>query len=149
MKEKNFSDILTFMRLQSAYINQISKLIYSLYTDLNIAGNTSFQEFTSHFHLFMLNHASSEGFSKAIVMLQTYNYVFVDKLLSTEVLSAAEHLELAINHLEMVDGVSQARTTPHLLLLNHSISLLEETQLKIIETLENMLESSCKIQLQN
>lgn len=149
MQEKDLTDILTFMRLQNAYINQISKLIYSLYTDLNIAGNTSFQEFTSHFQLFMLNHASSEGFSKAIETLQAYNYVLLDKLLSTEVLSAAEHLELAISHLEMVDGVSKARTTPHLLLLNHSISLLEETQLKIIEMLENVLEISCKIQLQN
>ncbi len=149
MKETEFNDVLTLMRLQNAYINQISKFIYLLCADLNIAGNTAFREFTEHFHVFMQNHASSEGFSKALEMLQSYNYFLLDKLLSSEVLAAAEQLELAISHLELVDRVQQAGFNSQLMLLNHSINFLEETQLKIIETLERLLENSYQKQLQN
>ena len=117
--------------------------------DLNVAGNTAFREFTEHFHGFMQNHASSEGFSKALEMLQSYNYFLLDKLLSSEVLAAAEQLELAVSHLELVDCTQQAGFHSQLILLNHSINFLEETQLKIIETLERLLENSYQKQLQN
>lgn len=149
MHNNDFNNMLTLMRAQNTYINQVVKYIFSLYSDINLAGNTSFQEFTLHFHTFILNHANSEGFSKAIETQQVYNYVLVDKLLSTQVLAAAENLETAISHLELVERIYNTRPNPKLLLLNHSISLLEETELKIIEILESILENSCKIQLQN
>ncbi|MGI6091424.1 MAG: hypothetical protein GX348_08355 [Veillonellaceae bacterium] len=149
MHSNDFSNMLTLMRAQNTYISQAVKYIFSLYSDLNLAGNTSFQEFALHFHTFIINHASSEGFSKAIETQQVCNYVLLDKLLTTQVLTAAENLETAISHLELVGRLNNTRTNPKLLLLNHSISLLEETELKIIEILESILENSCKIQLQN
>ncbi|MPM94314.1 hypothetical protein SDC9_141460 [bioreactor metagenome] len=102
-----------------------------------------------NFHTFILNHATSEGFSKAIETQQIYNYVLLDKLLSAQVLAAAESLETAISHLELVERINHTRANPKLLLLNHNINLLEETELKIIEILESILENSCKIHLQN
>lgn len=142
-------ELLTLMRLQNAYINQAVRYIFLLYTDINLAGNTTFQEFSLHFHTFILNHANSEGFSKAIETQQIDSYVLLDKLLSTHVLAAAEHLETAIGHFEFIERFIQLKTNPHLLLLDHSISLIEENELKIIETLESILENSREIQLQN
>lgn len=147
--QSDFSDMLSLMRMQNAYINQAAKYILSLYSDLNLAGNTSFQEFTLHFHTFILNHANSEGFSKAIETQQVYNYALLEKLLSTQVLAAAENLETAISYLEIVERINHSRINPQLLLLNHNINLMEETELKIIEILETIIAKSCKIQLQN
>lgn len=149
MKETEFNDVLNLMRLQNVCISQVSKFIYLLYADLSFSDNTAFREFTEHFHVFMQNHASSEGFSKALEMVQSYNYFLLDKLLSSEVLAAAEQLELAISHLELVERVQQVGLNPQLLLLNHSINFLEETQLKIIESLEKLLENYHQKQLQN
>ncbi|MDD4601021.1 hypothetical protein SDC9_06004 [bioreactor metagenome] len=149
MQGNDFNDVLTLMRAQDANINQAVQYIFPLYNDLSLAGNRSFQGFTLNFYTFILNHGNSEGFTKAIEAQQIYNYILLEKLLSTQVLLAAEHLETAISHLELVERMYQTRITPNFLLLNHTITLLEETELKIIETLESILKSSYKIPLQN
>lgn len=149
MQGNDFKDVLILMRAQNAYINEAIKYIFPLYGDLHLIGNSSLQGFNLHFHTFILNHANSEGFSQAIEAQQVFNYILLEKLLSTQVLSAAEHLETAISHLELVERINQTRANPLFLLLNHSMNLMEETELKIIEKLESILKRSYKISLQN
>lgn len=144
-----FNTILTLMQVQRSYINQVYKLIYTLFADLNMANNTEFQEFTTHFNVFVQNHASSEGFSKAMEAVQVYHYALLEKLLDDEVLAAAEELELAIGHLELAVREQKARVNLQILLLNQGIVLLEEAQLKIIESVEALLKNSRETQLQN
>lgn len=134
-----FNKVLILMELQNNYISQLYKRIDSLGIDLNVSSNLEFKEFMTHFNLFMQNHARSEGFSNAMETIQVYNYSLLDKLLNTDVLAAAEELETAIVYLEMLVNQSQTRTNPKVVLLNQSITILEETQLKIIEFLEGLL----------
>jgi hypothetical protein len=144
-----FNGILTLMEVQNSYINQIYKIIYTLCSDLNMANNMEFQEFNLHFNKFMQNHASSAGFCRAMEAVQLYNCVLLEKLFDNEVLAAAEQLELAVGHLELMVREPRTRVNPQMILLNHGISLLEEAQLKIIESLESVMENSRRTQLQN
>ena len=134
-----FNKVLILMELQNNYISQFYKHIHSLGIDFNGSSNLEFKEFMTHFNLFMQNHARSEGFSNAMETIQVYNYSLLDKLLNSDVLAAAEELETAIIYLEMLVTQSLTRTNPKVVLLNQSISILEETQLKIIEFLEGLL----------
>ena len=134
-----FNKVLILMDLQNNYISQLYKRIDSLSADFNMSNNLDFKKFMTHFNLFMQNHARSEGFSSAMETIQVYNYSLLDKLLNSDVLSAAEELEKAIVYLEMLVNQSQTRTNPKIVLLNQSISILEETQLKIIEFLDGLL----------
>ena len=134
-----FNKVIILMQLQSHYISQLYKCIYSLSANFNVSNNLGFKEFMTHFNLFMQNHARSEGFSNAIETIQVYNYGLLDKLLNNDVLTAAEELETAIEYLEMLMLQTQTRTNPEIVLLNHGISILEETQLKIIEFLEGLV----------
>ena len=134
-----FNKVLILMQLQSHYISQLYKCIHSLNANLNVSSHSGFKEFMTHFNLFMQNHARSEGFSNAMETIQVYNYSLLDKLLNNDVLTAAEELEVAIEYLEMLVIQSQTRTSPEIVLINHSISTLEETQFKIIEFLEGLL----------
>jgi len=127
------------IELQNKYISELYKRLDSLHADFNLFNNLEFKEFMTHFNLFMQNHARSEGFSSAMETIQVYNYSLLDKLLNSTVLTAAEELETAIVYLEMLVTQSQTRTNPKVVLLNQSIAILEETQLKIIEFLEGLL----------
>ncbi|MEG6585538.1 hypothetical protein [Dendrosporobacter sp. 1207_IL3150] len=148
MKDIDLSGVINLMQIQNDYINQVYKIIYVLYTDLNVANNAEFQKFTVHFNSFMQNHARSEGFSKATEISQ-HNYVLLEKLIDGEILSTAEQLEFAVGHLETAIKEPKIRTNMQVLLLNQGIMLLEETQLKIIENVEGLLENFRKTQLQN
>ena len=134
-----FNKVLILMELQNNYICQLYKRIESLSADFNVSNNLEFKEFMKHFNLFIQNHARSEGFSSAMETIQVYNYSLLDKLLNSDVLTAAEELEIAIVYLEMLVTQSQTRTNLEIVLLNQSISIVEETQLKIIEFLEGLL----------
>lgn len=144
-----FSDVVSLIQLQNSYINQIYKLIYLLNSDLTVAGNGEYREFTAHFNTFAQHQASSEGFSKAMEAVQVYHYVLLEKLLDSQVLAAAEQLELAAGRLELFSRDPKLRSNQQVLLLNQSINLLEETQLRIMENLEALLLGSRQKHLHN
>lgn len=146
---KDFYSILTLMQVQNTYINQVVRLIYQICSDFHIAASAEFQDFTAHFTTFMQNQAGSEGYGRAINSIQIYHYAILERLLDSEVLAAAEQLELAISHLELAAREPKIRINPHIMLLTQGICLLEETQLKIIESLENFIIVSRPVQLQN
>jgi len=146
---KDFYSILTLMQVQNNYINQVARLIYQICSDFNIAASAEFQDFTTHFTTFMQNQAGSEGYGRAINSIQFYHYAILERLLDSEVLAAAEQLELAISHLELAAKEPKFRINPHIMLLTQGICLLEETQLKIIESLETFIIVSRPVQLQN
>ena len=144
-----FSDVVALIQLQNSYINKIYKLVYLLNIDLAVSGNNEFREFTVHFNVFAQHQASSEGFSRAMEAVQVYHYVLLEKLLDSQVLAAAEQLELAAGHLELLVRNADFRANSQILLLNQSIGLLEETQLRIMENLEVLLLGSRQKHLQN
>jgi hypothetical protein len=142
--------LLDLMRVQNRYIHELNKLIYSAATDMTLANNREFTEFVNHFSEFARYHYNSEGYSQAAQLVQAYNYILLEKLLDSQVLAAAEQMELSIGHLEMTVREIQIRLHPQMILLNQGILLMEETQLKIIEKLEALLESTHPApQLQN
>lgn len=134
-----FNKVLILMEQQNKYISQLYKSMTSLAVHVQLGSNLEFKEFMVHFNLFMQNHARSEGFSRAMEMIQVYNYCLLDKLLNIDVMAAAEELETAIVYLEMLVTQSQIRTDPQILLFNQSMSILEETELMIIEFLNGLL----------
>lgn len=138
-KGTEFNGVLILMQLQNNYINQLHQYIDPLLADFNVSNTMEFKEFIKHLTLFMRNHARSEGFSNAMETIQVYNHSLLDKLLNSDVLAAAEELEAAIVYLEMLVNQAQTRTNPKIVVLNQTISILEETQLKIIEFLEALL----------
>jgi hypothetical protein len=144
-----FNDVLSLIQLQNTYINKIYKLIYLLGDDLAVSGNNEFREFIVHFNLFAQCQASSEGFSKAMEAVQVYHYALLEKLLDSQVLAAAEQLEMAAGYLELFSRDPKLRGNSQVLLLNQSINLLEENQLKIMESLEDLLLGSRQKHLQN
>jgi hypothetical protein len=144
-----FSNVLPLLQIQNAYIGQVYKLIYLLYNDFNVANQANFQEFAGHFNSFAQYHASSDGFSKALDAVQVYHYALLEKLLDSHIVVAAEHLELAIDHLEHVVEAQRLHANAQLLLLNQGMNLLEENQLKILESLETLIASYRRNQLQN
>lgn len=144
-----FSSVLPLLQIQTAYIGQVYKLIYLLYTDFNVANQADFQEFAGHFNNFAQYHASSDGFGKALDAVQVYHYALLERLMDSHVVVAAEHLELAIDHLEHVVQEQRLHANTQLLLLNQGLNLLEENQLKILESLESLIENCRHTQLQN
>jgi|GEM_PF-870104 len=144
-----FNRVLILMELQNNYISQLYKRIDSLSVNFNVSNHLEFKEFMTHFNLFIQNHARSEGYCSALETIQVYNYSLLDKLLNTNVLAAAEELETAILYLEMLVNESQTRTNPEIVLLNQNIIILEETQLKIIEFLEELLQLFRQNHLEN
>lgn len=147
---EELNNLLALMRVQNNYIYEVNKLIYSAVSDMTLATNHEFSGFVSHFSQFARYHYNSEGYSQAAQLVQSYHYILLERLLDSQVLAAAEQMEIAIGHLEMAVRETQIRLNPQVLLLNHGMLLMEETQLKIIETLEVLLKSSHPaLQLQN
>ena len=142
-------ELIALMQNQDGCVSQIYKVINLLYTDLHFAQNLEFHNFTEHFNIFWQKHASSEGFCRAIDAMKIYHDELLEQLLDYQVLVAAEELELAIVHLDMVSHAAQVRNHADMMLLNQGITLLEENLLKIIEKLEVLLEDSRQTQLQH
>ena len=134
--------LLELIRLQNIYIQQIIPIIYHLSADTALITNSDFQKFTSHFLEFTHYHYNSEGCSQTAQLAQVYQYAFWEKILDTQVLSAAEQMEMAIEYLEEASKAVQIQQQPQMLLLNQSVILIEETQFKIIELLEVMMANS-------
>ncbi|HWR05496.1 hypothetical protein [Sporomusa sp.] len=148
MEELN--NLLALMRVQNSYIHELNKLIYCAVSDMTLATSHEFTGFVNHFSEFARYHYNSEGYSQAAQLVQTYHYILLERLLDSQVLAAAEQMELAIGHLEMAVRETQIRLNPQVILLNHGMLLMEETQLKIIESLEVLLKSCHPaLQLQN
>ena len=143
------NDLINLMKLQNSYIHQIYKGIYSLFIEFSMADSIGFKEFVEHFNAFMQSHARSEGFSKVMETIEVYNYVLVEKMLDSDVMIAAEELEMAIVYLEMLTYQSQLKTNSQFILLNRNMDMIEETQLKIIEFLQNLLLIFHKTHLEN
>jgi len=144
------NNLLALMRLQNSYICELNKLIYAAAANMTLANNPEFAKFVTRFFEFAHYHYNSEGYSQAAQLVQTYHYILLERLLDSQVLVAAEQMELAIGHLELAAQEIPVRFHPQIILLNQGILLMEETQLKIIESLEELLESSYPApQLQN
>ena len=142
--------LLTLMKLQNNNIHELNKLILITVSDMMLPNNHEFNEFVKHVSEFAHYHYNSEGYSQAAQLVQAYHYILWERLLDSQVLAAAEQMELAIGYLEIVARERQIRIHPQMLLLNQCILFMEETQLKIIETLEKLLEKSHPApQLQN
>lgn len=133
------NSLITLMQLQSSYIHQVYISIYSLCIERNMIDSIAFKEFVKHFNAFMQSHARSEGFGKAMETIEVCNHILLEKLLDSDVMIAAEELEIAIVYLETIIYQSQINTNSELLLLSRNINSIEETQLKIIELLKNLL----------
>lgn len=134
-----FNRVLMLMQLQNQYISQLYQRIDALAANFHVSNKVEFKEFMTHFKLFTQWHARSEGFSTAMETIQVYNQSLLDKLLNSNVLAAAEELEMAIAYLEILVSQSSTRTDPQIILLNQNMNILEETQLKVIEFLEGLL----------
>lgn len=147
---EEMNNLITLMRLQNGYIQELNKLIYATFFDMMLANNHEFSEFVIHFAEFAHYHYNSEGYSQAAQLVQAYHYILLERLLDSQVLAAAEQMELAIGHLEMAVRETPVRLHPQIMLVSQRILLMEETQLKIIETLESLLKNSHPApQLQN
>jgi hypothetical protein len=144
------NNLLTLMKLQNSNIHELNKLILTTVSDMMLPTSHEFNEFVKHVSEFAHYHYNSEGYSQAAQLVQAYHYILWERLLDSQVLAAAEQMELAIGYLELVARERQIRIHPQILLLNQCILFMEETQLKIIETLEKLLENSHPApQLQN
>ena len=144
-----FNRVLMLMQMQNQYISQLYQRIDALANDFYMSNKVEFKEFMIHFRLFAQYHAHSEGFSNAMETIQVYNQSLLDKLLNSNVLAAAEELEMAIVYLEIIVDQSLTRTNPRIILLNQNMNTLEETQLKIIEFLEELLSIFRQTYLEN
>ncbi len=144
-----FNRVLMLMQMQNQYISQLYQRIDALANDFYMSNKVEFKEFMVHFRLFTQYHARSEGFSNAMETIQVYNQSLLDKLLNSNVLAAAEELEMAIVYLEIIIDQSLTRANPRIILLNQNMNTLEETQLKIIEFLEELLSIFRQTYLEN
>lgn len=141
-KLDELNNLLTLMQLQNNYIHKLNKLLFVTAGDITLANNHEFARFVSNFFEFSHYHYNSEGYSQAAQLVQTYHQILLERLLDKQMLVAAEQMELAIGHLEMAGRDINARNHPQIILVNQEILLIEETQLKIIESLEAILKDA-------
>ncbi len=134
-----FNQIVKLLQLQSSYVEQISKLMIALCCEFNKGTSTNFLHFVSHFSSFSHFQAGSEGYSRALELIQIYHSMFIERLLDQFIVTGAEQLELAIAYLEIVLAEPIGIFNTDLAALNQRMVLLEETELKIIEVLEILL----------
>ncbi|CUH93992.1 hypothetical protein P22_0054 [Propionispora sp. 2/2-37] len=146
---KQLHDVLQLMQVETNYMNQIYQLIYILFVDPHVANNAEFHEFVLHYHASTQHHITGAGFGEAMDVVQVYHYVLLEKLMDNKVLAAAEELEEAILHLELAMEDVKIKANPQIILLNQSIELLEEVQLKIIQYLQQLLEKSRRCHWKN
>ena len=139
MDLQSFNQIVKLLQLQSSYVEQISKLIIALCCEFNRGASTHFLHFVSHFSSFIHFQAGSEGYSRALELIEIYHSMFIERLLDHFVVTGAEQLELAIAHLEIVLTEPVGIFSTDLAVLNQRMLVLEETELKIIEVLEILL----------
>lgn len=142
--------LLELIRLQNIYIQQVLPIIYHLSSDSALITNNYFQKFINHFLEFTHYHYNAEGCSQTVQLVPSYQYLLWEKILDTQVLSAAEQMEMAIEYLDETARTVQIQLQPQMLLLNQSVILLEETQFRIIEKIEIIMANSNPVhQLQN
>lgn len=147
--ESGMQDILTLMQMQSTYINQLYRMMITTCSDTEVAANKEFQDFTTHFVRFIQHQSSSMGFSQALDAIRVYHFALLELLLDNQIVAAAEQLELAITSLELAKNDSRVLPNPQMMVLHYGMGLLEETQLKIITLLEELVTVSRRSQLQN
>jgi hypothetical protein len=138
-----FSQIVKLIQLQSNYVEQINNSMLLLWCQLNKGTSTHFLHFVNHFSSFIHFQAGSEGYSRALELIQIYHSMFIERLLDGFVVTGAEQLELAIAHLDGVLAEPAGMLNADLAVLNQRLIVLEETELKIIEVLEQLL-AQCK-----
>lgn len=147
--ESGMQDILLLMQTQSTYINQLYRMMLTACSDVQVADNKEFQEFTAHFVRFIQHQSSSMGFSQALDAMRVYHFAMLELLLDNQIVAAAEQLELAISNLEMAKNEPRVLANPQMIILHYGMGLLEETHLKIIALLEELVAISQRSQLQN
>jgi hypothetical protein len=142
-------DILALMQIQTNYINQLYTLVITACADSQAVANKEFQDFTIHFLKFIQYQSSSMGFSQALDTIRVYHFALLELLLDNQIVAAAEQLELAITSLELAKKEPRAVANPQMIVLHYGLGLLEETHLKIITLLEELVAFSRRGQLQN
>jgi hypothetical protein len=136
---KNLHELI---KIQNIYIQQILPVIYYLAADSALIANNNFQKFITCFWEFTHHHYNAEGCSQTAQLAQVYQSFLWEKILDIQILSAAEQMELAIEYLEEATRTVEIQLQPQMMLLNQSMILLEETQLRIIERLEAIMAES-------
>lgn len=147
--ESGMQDILLLMQTQTTYINQLYRMMLTACSDVQVADNKDFQEFSTHFVRFIQHQSSSMGFSQALDAMRIYHFAMLELLLDNQIVAAAEQLELAITNLEMAKNEPRVLANPQMIILHYGMGLLEETHLKIIALLEELVAISQRSQLQN
>ena len=137
---EEMNNLLALMKIQSSYIHELNKLIFAAAGEVVLANNQEFAKFVARFFEFSHYHFNSEGYSQAAHLVQNYHDILLERLLDSQMLAAAEQMELAISHLEMAGRDTPTRYHPQIIIVNQGILLIEETQLKIIESVEALLE---------
>ncbi|MDU4959764.1 MAG: hypothetical protein E6X17_03740 [Sporomusaceae bacterium] len=141
--------VLSLMQVQHNYISQLYGILINACSDGEIARNREFAAFAQHFLQFVQHHSSSLGFTQALDTIRVYHFVLLELLLDTQIVAAAEQLELAISSLESVQSTPAIAAAPQLTVLHYGMDLLEEVQLNIITLVEEMVAVSRRGQLQN
>jgi hypothetical protein len=139
---KELKGLHELIKLQNIYIQQTLPFIYHLAADSALITNHNFQKFAACFLEFMRCHYNAEGCSLTAQLTLSYQYFLLEKILDIQILSAAEKLELAIEYLEEAAKSIQTQLQPQIIVLNQNMLLLEETQLRIIEKAEGIMNSN-------
>jgi hypothetical protein len=130
------------IKLQNIYIQQILPFIYHLAADSALITNHHFQKFAANFLEFMRYHYNAEGCCQTGLLALSYQQLLLEKILDIQILTAAEKMELAIEYLEEAAKSIPLQLQPQIIVLNQNMLLLEETQLRIIEKVEGILNAN-------
>lgn len=131
-----FSQIVKMLELQRDYVERLNKIILTLCCELNQTVSSHFFQFASYFLAYTQLQAGSEGYGRAIEITQVYHSTLKETLLDRFMVTGAEQLELAIEHLESELGEPSGAGRNELAMLDRHLLVLEELQLKIMELLE-------------
>lgn len=135
--DDGIQDVLTLMRIQTDWIIQLHSMLVVACTDMQVINDKKFQEFTLHFVKFIQFQAGSMGFSQVVSNIQVCNFALLELLLDTQIVAAAEHLELAITSLEIAKSEPHNINNQHMNMLYYGLGLLEEVQFQIIALVES------------
>lgn len=137
-----FEHVLSLMQRQNDNIQQAYGVITRMWSNVGVVV-PPLVEITRHLGGFVQSHYASVGFVEAIWVLQAMDKVFIDYLLGRQILSAAEQLEAAAGTMEAL-GKGKSGVLDRWADLNETIAILEETQLRIIEILEEIRDKCYK-----